>query len=115
MKLPSIIKIPSYQRFHYEPRHYDPIKDDIDERRRRIRRSLDAERGKAEGYTSRGRLEGSFRRRKVADDNSGFLRLIIGAVLFAGVVGYLYFGNIAIYIATGLVLTYTVFKKFFRK
>ncbi len=114
MKLPSIIKIPSYQRFNYEPRHYDPIKDDIDERRRRIRRSLDAEK-KGEGYSSRGRLEGSFRRRKAAEDNSGFLRLIIGAVLFAGVIGYLYFGNIAIYFASGLVLTYMVIKKLFRK
>jgi hypothetical protein len=114
MRLPSIIKIPSYQRFHYEPRHYDPIKDDIDERRRRIRRSLDAEQKRGD-YTSRSRLEGSFRRRKAAEDNSGFLRLIIGAVLFAGVIGYLYFGNIAIYIAAGLVLSYMVFKKLFRK
>ena len=114
MKLPSIIKIPSYQRFHYEPRHYDPIKDDIDERRKRIRRSLQAQRQEG-NYSSRARLEGAFRRRKAAEDNSGFLRLIIGAVLFAGVIGYLYFGNLAIYIATGLVLTYLVIKKLFLK
>ena len=114
MRLPSIIKIPSYQRFNYEPRHYDPIKDDIDERRRRIRRSLDAER-QGGNYSSRSRLEGSFRRRKAAEDNSGFLRLIIGAILFAGVIGYLYFGNMAIYVATGLVLTYMVFKKLLRR
>lgn len=114
MKLPSIIKIPSYQRFNYEPRHYDPIKDDIDERRRRIRHSLDAEKSKGE-YSSRGRLQGSFRRRKAAEDNSGFIRLIIGAMLFAGVVGYLYFGNIALYITIGLVLTYMVIKKLFIK
>ncbi len=114
MRLPSIIKIPSYQRFHYEPRHYDPIKDDIDERRKRIRRSLDAERKRGD-YSARSRLEGSFRRRKAAEDNSGFLRLIIGAILFAGVIGYLYFGNLAIYIAAGLVLTYMVFKKLFRR
>lgn len=114
MKLPSIIRIPSYQRFHYEPRHYDPIKDDIDERRRRIRRSLDAERQDG-NYSARSRLQGSFRRRKAAEDNSGFIRLIIGALLFAGIIGYLYFGNIAIYITTGLVLTYLVFKKLFIK
>ena len=114
MKLPSIIKIPSYQRFNYEPRHYDPVKDDIDERRRRIRRSLEAEKKRGE-YSSRSRLEGSFRRRKAVEDNAGFLRLIIGAVLFAGVIGYLYFGNIAIYLAAGLVLTYVVIKKLFIK
>jgi hypothetical protein len=49
------------------------------------------------------------------EDNAGFLRLIIGAVLFAGVIGYLYFGNIAIYLAAGLVLTYVVIKKLFSK
>ena len=114
MKLPSIIKIPSYQRFHYEPRHYDPIKEDIDERRKRIRSSMDAERGST-SYSARTRLEGAFRRRKAAEDNSGFIRLIIGAVLFAGVIGYLYFGNIAIYIAAGLVLSYMVIKKLFLK
>ena len=114
MKLPSIIKIPSYQRFNYEPRHYDPIKDDIDERRKRIRRSMEANRSN-ESYTSRSRLEGAFRRRGAVEDNSGFLRLIIGAVLFAGVIGYLYFGNIAIYITAGLVLGYMVIKKFFLK
>ena len=114
MKLPSIIKIPSYQRFNYEPRHYDPVKDDIDERRRRIRRSLDADRQVGE-YSSRTRLQGSFRRRKVAEDNSGFIRLIIGAMLFAGVIGYLYFGNIALYIAIGLVLLYMIIKKLFIK
>lgn len=114
MKLPSIIKIPSYQRFNYEPRHYDPIKEDIEERRKRIRRSLDAERSKG-GYSARGRLEGSFKRRGAAEDNSGFIRLIVGAVLFAGVVGYLYFGNIALYITAGLGLLYIVLKKLFIK
>ena len=114
MKLPSIIKIPSYQRFNYEPRHYDPIKEDIDERRKRIRRILDADRSKG-GYSARGRLEGSFKRRGAVEDSSGIIRLIIAAVLFAGVVGYLYFGNIALYITAGLVLSYIVLKKFFIK
>ena len=32
MKIPSLTKIPKYSRFSYEPRYYDPIKEDIENR-----------------------------------------------------------------------------------
>jgi len=110
MKLPSIIKIPSYQRFNFEPRHYDPIKEDIDGRVQRIKRiiAVDKKTGK---FSSRERLAGAFERRVPHDSNSPFLRLIIGVILFSGVVGFLYFGNIAIYITSAIVLGYMVLKK----
>jgi len=110
MKLPSIIKIPSYHRFNYEPRHYDPIKEDIDERRKRAKRILDIDK-KSGKYSSRERMEGAFTRRVPHESTSPFLRLIIAAILFSGVVGFLYFGNIAIYITTAVVLGYLVLKK----
>jgi len=112
MKLPSIIKIPSYQRFNYEPRYYDPIKEDIEERTKRIKRRLAAE--KIED-SSRARLEGVFVRRVEHQDHSSFLRLFVGVILFSGVVGFLYFGNIAIYLAALVVLGYLVFRKFVSK
>jgi len=114
MKLPSILRIPSYQRFNYEPRHYDAVKEDIDERRQRIRRNIAADK-KSGKHIAGARLEGAFTRRTPVQESSGFLRLIIGAVLFGGVVGFLYFGNIAVYIATGLVLGYMIIKKLFIK
>ena len=114
MKLPSILRIPSYQRFNYEPRHYDPIKDDIEERRQRIRRRINADRKSGAGH-SRERLEGAFTRRAPVKDNSGIIRLVVAAVLFAGVVGYLYYGNIAVYIAAGLVISFMAFRKLFSK
>ncbi len=114
MKLPSIIKIPAYQRFNYEPRYYDPVKEDIEERTRRIRRRIEAD--KKHGlYPSNGRLEGAFMRRVPHEDNASFIRLMVGVTLFSGVVGYLYFGNIAVYIASGLVLAYLVLKKLVRR
>ena len=114
MKLPSIIKTPTYQRFNYEPRHYDPIKEDIDERRKRIKRRIDVD--KKNGTFSPGeRLEGAFARRVPHDSEAPFLRLIIGVILFSGVVGFLYFGNIAIYLTTAVVLGYLVLKKFIFK
>jgi len=114
MKLPSILRIPSYQRFNYEPRHYDPIKDDIEQRRNRIRRRLDVDK-KSGAYSSRNRLEGAFTGRAPVKDNSGIIRLAVAAVLFAGVVGYLYFGNIAVYLTSGLVISFMVIKKLFTK
>ena len=112
MKIPSIIKIPSYQRFNYEPRHYDPIREDIDERRERIKKRIQIDKKNGKSY-SRERLEGAFTRRISADSNAPFLRLIIGTILFGGAVGFLYFGNIAVYITIGVVLGYMVFKKIF--
>ena len=32
MKFPSLIRLPKNKKFNVKPRHYDPIKDDIDQR-----------------------------------------------------------------------------------
>jgi len=40
MKLPSIIRVPKHQRFNYEPRHFDPIKEEMKEREERIRATM---------------------------------------------------------------------------
>ena len=32
MKLPSFIRLPNNRKFKFSPRHYDPVKDDIDQR-----------------------------------------------------------------------------------
>lgn len=114
MKLPSIIIIPSYQRFKYEPRFYDPIKEEIDGRRKRIRRQIEGEKRRGT-YSSRKRLEGAFTRRASHEGKSSFIRLTIGVILFSGVVGFLYFGNIAVYITIVIVLGYLISKKFINK
>lgn len=114
MKLPSIINIPAYQRFKYEPRFYDPIKDEIDGRRKRIRRQLDGDKRRGTD-SSKTRIEGAFARRVPHEAKSTFLRLIVAAILFSGVVGFLYFGNIAVYLTVAVVLGYLVSKKFISK
>ena len=114
MKLPSIINIPGYQRFNYEPRFYDPIKEDIDGRRTRIKRQIEGEKRRGT-YSANSRIEGSFVRRAPQEGKSSFLRLTIAAILFSGIVGYLYFGNIAIYLTTALVFGYLISKKFISK
>jgi len=114
MKVPSLLKIPRYQRFNYEPRYYDPIKEVIDEKRSRIKRILNADRKKGI-LTTGARLEGAFTRTLEYKRESPFLRLFIGGTLFSGLVGFLYFGNIAVYITIALVLGYLVFRKFIDK
>ena len=43
MKLPSIFKTASHQRFAIKPRYYDPIKEEIEERTSRIKKELEQE------------------------------------------------------------------------
>lgn len=101
MKLPSLIKSPSYQRFAVKPRYYDPIKEDIENRTSRIK----AEMGMIDsnldpGYRSQ--IAGSFRKNmkhaKGGVDSVTTLRLIIFVVLvlFAG--GFVYIGKEVFYL-----------------
>ena len=113
MKIPSFFRLPRHQKFEIQPRHYDPIKDEIDQRRNRIRRVLEVDRknGVDQTYKPGDRLEGAFKRNARPKDNSTFLRLGLGAILFGGVVGYLYFGDYALYFTLGIAMVYLLLKK----
>ena len=43
MRFPSLFRTPRHQKFHIEPRYYDPIKEEIAERTERIRKEMDGE------------------------------------------------------------------------
>lgn len=110
MKLPSIVKLGKYHRFNITPRHYDPIKEEIEERTSAIRRQLEEE-GVLQpgqdfdpGYRSghRSAIRGAFRARSRAKkssllDNSGILRILIFLILLGGLGGYMYLGNEVLY------------------
>lgn len=49
MKVPSIFRLPKYQRFEIQPRYYDPVKEDIEKRTDRIRKEI---RNQKEGHSS---------------------------------------------------------------
>lgn len=110
MKLPTLTKLGKYHRFNLTPRHYDPIKEEIEQRTEAIRRELEEEgvltprQDFNPGYYSshRSSIRGSFRTRSKAKsssflDNSGLLRLLIFVILLAGLGGYLYLGNEVLY------------------
>ncbi|MFZ9188998.1 MAG: hypothetical protein ACO22X_01135 [Algoriphagus sp.] len=103
MKLPTIFRTASHQRFAIKPRYYDPIKEEIEERTARIKMELEQE-GEIEesGDTSSPRrpmMKGAFStfrsnkpRENAVFNSSTLLRtfLFLGMVLSA--FGYIYVG-----------------------
>ncbi len=103
MKVPSIVRLPRYKSFSYEPRHYDPIKEEIEERTERIRRELEAEnviekRAETEGEQrpySTGSI--SFRRKERSNNKATLMQLAIAAFLGSIVIGWLFYGDKVFY------------------
>jgi hypothetical protein len=103
MKLPTIFKTASHQRFAIKPRYYDPIKEEIEERTSRIKMELEQE-GEIEesgdpSSPRRPMMKGSFStfrsnkpRENAVFNSSTLLRsfLFLGMVLAA--FGYIYVG-----------------------
>jgi len=103
MKLPTIFRTASHQRFSIKPRYYDPIKEEIEERTARIKMELEQE-GEIEQDSDspsprRPMMKGSFStfrsnkpRENAVFNSSTLLRtlLFLGMVLSA--FGYIYVG-----------------------
>ena len=118
MKLPTLFnKTPNYKRFAYSPRHYDPVEEERKEREERIRREMslgkdnneEKEQDDTHGY--RTRITGSFRTAKKTatvqrDPSASMIRLVILMVLTVGVLGYIEYGNVALY---GIALVFVPF------
>jgi hypothetical protein len=104
MKLPTIFKTASYQRFSIKPRYYDPIKEEIEERTSRIKRELEEEGilerdGEYSESQPSSSLRGSFssyRGMKPRDNPSFNGTALIRTFLFLAMVtaafGYIYVG-----------------------
>ena len=114
MRIPSIIKIPKHQRFHIEPRYYDPIKEEIEQRTSRIKKEIKSEKESIEEDEVRHRLAGTFSGRiakRERNVSTGVLQFVLVIVLFLGFFGYIYFGNIVLYLL-GLFTLLFVYMKF---
>ncbi|MFY0687889.1 MAG: hypothetical protein JXQ90_12020 [Cyclobacteriaceae bacterium] len=87
MRFPSFIKLPRNKRFTFEARHYDPIKEEIEERTRMIKRQMETG---DEDYKP-GKI--AFERRNIKAPNASLLQLFIAAILGSLVIGWLFYGN----------------------
>ena len=117
MKIPSIIRIPKHQRFHIEPRYYDPVKEEIEQRTSRIKKELELEKqGRAAEESDneyRTRIAGSFSGRIAKRERSGstgLFQFLLVIVLFLSFIGYLYIGNSALYVL-GLFMALFIYLK----
>lgn len=95
--LPTLTRLPKYQRFHIKPRYYDPVKEDIEERTKRIRHEFNGI-AEEDEYDTAGNIVGSFKHRMATgrvhrEDHTTVLRLLIIMILFGFMVGYIYLGN----------------------
>jgi len=110
MKVPSLIKLPDHQRFYVKPRYYDPIKEEVENRERLIIAEINAEKKKGT-YVPGTRISNAFNRGMTKKDNSSILRFLFVILLFGGVMGYMYYGNIALYTVFGLITSIVIYKR----
>lgn len=88
MKVPSIFRLPKYQRFEIRPRYYDPVKEDIDKRTSRIRQQINNEKSGIKTESIRDAYEARRNSNKSADL---FQVLMIGIISVA-LGGYIFYG-----------------------
>jgi hypothetical protein len=99
MKFPSIIKIPRHQRFNIQPRYYDPVKEDLEQRVSRISKELKNGESTETDISPqlKGAFKGRFYERRAIPGNSNLLQFFIISILAGGIFGYIYFGEIIFY------------------
>jgi hypothetical protein len=119
MKFPSLFtKTPSYKRFGYTPRFYDPKEEERRAREERIRSELKLE-NKTEEGVYRSRIAGSFKEARrlssrQSDPSASLLRIIILTFLTIWLIAFLQFGTVTFY-ALLLFIPFYLYLKFKRR
>ncbi|MDH5367762.1 MAG: hypothetical protein OEW67_12300 [Cyclobacteriaceae bacterium] len=98
MKIPSIIKIPKHQRFNVEPRYYDPVKEDIEQRTSRIKKELETQKTKTHSSKYDSAISGTFSSKRVYNERkSSIFQVLIIIDLVAGALAYWEWGTMGLY------------------
>ncbi|NQZ77424.1 MAG: hypothetical protein HRT61_15185 [Ekhidna sp.] len=106
MRFPSLFRLPRHQQFRIQPRYYDPVKEEIQERTDRIQGELD---GKGAGTYQPSKI--SFKRKAKSAPATSMIQLGIAALLGLMVLGWLQFGNeIFYYILWVIVPAYFIYR-----
>jgi hypothetical protein len=106
MKFPSLFRTPDPKRFHFEPRYYDPVKEDIARRTARINQELAED--KNNNY--RANISSAFARKSRQSNKSGLIQFSLIAGMFCTFFGYLYYGNIALYLMLSVIGVYFIYR-----
>jgi len=117
MKFLSLFtKAPQHQRFKYEPRYYDPVKEELEEREKRIKQELARAKGQQlDENNYRSRIAGSFhsaRKRSKGGSGTSTAMIRLGIILFMVVffIAYLEFGRPMLYSLFAVVPIYLYFR-----
>jgi len=114
---PFLTKVPKYKRFNFEPRYYDPAKEELDLRVERIKRELNAERERKDGNpTSSGggrTLQSGYLRsardtREPVMDKATLHRALLVGLMGGTVWGWIEYGDTVLYIG-GVALALYIF------
>lgn len=94
MNFSFLKRVPKYKRFYYEPRYYDPVKEEIKIRTEKIRDEFSHE--KEANYRST--ISEGFARKRTKGGKASSMQLILIFLLLGAFLGYIFYGNIALWI-----------------
>jgi hypothetical protein len=93
MKFPSLSRMPRHKRFNFEPRYYDPIKEDIQNRTERIKGEIK--------HTSpsafREHIKSAYANRARREKSTNFMQLLLILILLGSFFGWIFYGNVVLY------------------
>lgn len=98
MKFPSLFRTPNHKRFNFEPRYYDPIREDIANRSARI----EAELSQDQTNNYRSNISNAFTRKPRQSNKSSLIQFSIVAFLVTSIFGWIYYGDVILYFIMGL-------------
>lgn len=112
MKFPSLSRMPNNKRFNIEPRYYDPVKEDIQNRTERIKRELKI----TSTASHREHIKSAFNNRAKRQKSSDFMQILLIVLMLGSVGGWLIFGNVVLIICAIVFPLYLFFRtrKFFQ-
>ncbi len=111
MRLPTLTPLPKYKRFNFEPRYYDPVKEDIEERTSRIEQEISQ---LEEGYQANrpSSIAGAFASKRANDTkNANLLQMVILVLLIILMGGYVLYGNEVFYIFLLIIPAYVYIRR----
>ncbi len=95
MKFPSIIRTPKHNRFSFEPRYYDPIKEEIEEKLKQARQE---KHGGENNSSHASHISAAFGKRQQKRNQTSAIQMIIAIVLIVTFTAWLFYGNEVFYV-----------------
>jgi hypothetical protein len=92
MKLPLLFKTPRHKRFNFEPRYYDPIKEEIKERTEMFRKQLNLN----DNEFVRSNISNAFAKRSRQYHKGNAMQFFFIIAFIAVTLGYLFYGNMVL-------------------